>query len=216
VTPDRAPFNPLGSCLDAGLGTLIEAALHRVLATDPVSLRRLAALEGKQLLLQVEAPPLRLVLCPHAEGIAIAGHLDGPATTQVDATLSGLLRLAQEGGELAGDGVEVRGDTGLASELRSIIRALAIDWEGLLGDCVGDLLAHPLARAFSRGRHWVAESGDSLRQDLDNLLHEELALVPARAQLEQFYRGVDELRLAADRLQARLKRLQAAQDKPRG
>ncbi|HEY5717411.1 MAG TPA: SCP2 sterol-binding domain-containing protein [Motiliproteus sp.] len=208
MTTEDKGFDPLGHCLDAGLGTLIEAALHRVLATDPVSLRRLAALEGKQLLLRLEQPALQLVLSPHREGIAVGGRLEGDPSSEVRATLSGLLRLAQQEGELAGEGVEIRGDTGLAGELRSILRGLDIDWEGLLGDQIGDLLAHPLAQALGRGRQWFSESRDSLRHNLDNLLHEELALVPARPQLEQYYREVDELRLAADRLQARCKRLE--------
>ena len=212
MTVDKG-FNPLGDWLDAGLGTLLEAALHHVLATDPVTLRRLAALQGKQLLLVLESPPLALVIRPHAEGVSLSGPLQGEPDARVSASVAGLLRLLGDGGELAGEGISVSGDTELAAELRAIARALDIDWEGLLGDRVGDLLAHPLAEAWRSGQRWLASSGASLRQDLDDYLHEELALVPARPQLEQFYRGVDELRLAADRLQARIERL-ARKDTP--
>lgn len=196
--------NPLGSWLDAGLGTLIEAALHHALVTDPATLRRLGRLEGRQVLLRLALPPVQLVLQPHSEGISVRGQLDGNADAVVDATLSGLARLATRQSELAGEGVSLSGDTALVSELRDIVRDLDIDWESLLADAIGDLPAHPLAELLRSGQRWLTGSGDSLLQNLDNYLHEELALVPARPALERYYREVDALRLAADRLQARL------------
>ncbi|WP_210398167.1 ubiquinone biosynthesis accessory factor UbiJ [Motiliproteus sediminis] len=201
---DRSAANPLGAWLDAGLGTLIEAALHHALTTDPVSLRRLGRLEGKQVLLRLAMPPLQLVLQPHGEGIGVRGQLDGDADAVVDATLSGLTRLATRHSELAGEGISLSGDTALVSELRDIVRDLNIDWESLLADAIGDLPAHPLAQLLRSGQRWMADSRDSLLQNLDNYLHEELALVPARPQLEQYCQQVDQLRLAVDRQQARI------------
>jgi ubiquinone biosynthesis protein UbiJ len=74
-----------------------------------------------------------------------------------------------------------------------------------LGDVAGHRLAEVLRGVFRFGRN----AGRSLTRQLEEFVHEEARLTPPRAELEDFYRDVQALGLAADRLEARLERARA-------
>lgn len=191
----------------------VETACNAALGLDPEVRARLGALDGKVIALELLGLGLRLYFFPHAQGVQVLGHYDGePDTTLRGAPLS-LLRLGlsdRPADELFAGGVELRGDTAAGQAFQDILRALRIDWEELLARVAGDDLAHQAGRAARAAGAQARRTGDTLALDLGEYLHEEAGLLPTRPELEAFLDAVDGLRSDADRLEARLRRLEAA------
>ncbi len=202
----------LPGLLDSALLQSGEAALNRVLACDPVTLARLARLEGR--CLQVELAPVgpRLYLFPHRRGIQLQRH----SQAQADATLRlshlQLLQLARAAAReepLPAGALQLRGDSGLVQALREILTSVRIDWEGLLADYLGDLGAHALARGARSTDHYLRSSAHQAQADLRRYLIDELELLPDQQELEMAAGQIEELRADCDRLAARVARLAA-------
>lgn len=195
--------------LESEPGILLELSINKAIARDPVAQRRLGELQGKRLRLLMPFPVINLVVELGSEGINLC---DGAAIETVDCEIEGsaseLLALILDP-QLAFEGrVELRGDTLLANQVRQIGQQLDLDWGGLIGDCIGDAPAQVLLNLLNQGRSNLKEASNNLLDDLDNWLHEEIRVQPSRAELEGFYDEVDQLRLDADRLRARIERLE--------
>lgn len=128
----------------------LEIALNRLLALDPLTLERLAALDGRVIRLEVPALGLQFTVAPHANGLQWLS----PAPETVDAHISGsladLLR-AQAGGGL--EGLQIEGDKHLASAFASALREARIDWPELLTPWLG---TWPRSVACRRSNRWPA------------------------------------------------------------
>ena len=143
-----------------------------------------------------------------------------PGNEPADATISGsplsLAALAGDGAEAAirrGD-VRIEGDAELAARMRELGTLLYPDLEEELSQVIGDAPASLLGSVARQGLSWLRSS---LRTGTHNvaeyLAHERRDLVP-RAEAAAFYNDVDQLREAADRLQARIDALPVRKDTP--
>ncbi|HEY0720491.1 MAG TPA: SCP2 sterol-binding domain-containing protein [Gammaproteobacteria bacterium] len=187
----------------------LEQTINATLALDPLTLRRLAALQGKVIALAISGTGLTLHIAPQTKGLRLMGAYDG----EVDTTLRGaplaLLRMpmGRSGEGLFTGDITLDGDVETGQQLQRILQGLDIDWEEHLSRLTGDVLGHQLGNVLrgvaSFGRSAVSTFG----LNLGEYLQEERRTLPARAQVEAFVAEVDELRMAADRLEARLKRL---------
>lgn len=194
--------------LDSELGMLLELALNKALGRDPVVQQQLAKLAGQSLLLRLSLPPIAIGVMLEQEGVRLVGadQLDSPSC-EIEGAPSELLALMLDPQLSFENRVQLRGNTQLANQLRDLASQLDLDWGGLIGDYLGDPAAQLLVRLFSQGRQQLHERVDNLLDDLDNWLHEEIQVQPGQIELEDFYQQVDQLRLDADRLQARIDRL---------
>lgn len=195
--------------INATLLTLAEESLNRVLARDPVTLKQLEALSGREIRIECSRPECHLYLLPHAQGIDLLAE----SATEPDACIRGsalnLMRLPQAGNQvLFGRGVTLEGDSGLVHRLQQILADSQIDWEAWLADLIGDTAAHPLANLLRSATQQLRYSGNSLMLSLEEYLHEEARLLPTRVEIEIWQDDVDELRDASDRLEARIAQLE--------
>ncbi len=190
-------------------GMLVELAINKALARDPLAQRKLAPLAGQSLLLTLTFPALAIGLRLGAEGISLVASED---LEQPDCEITGapsdLLALLLDPQQAFDNRVRLQGNTQLATQLRQIGQQLDLDWGGLLGDCLGDPAAQLLINLLSKGRTAASEASNNLLDDLNSWLHEEIRVQPCGAELEGHYDQIDRLRLDADRLQARLERLE--------
>lgn len=191
----------------SSLFTALEVAIKVALRQDPAALRRLGRLDGKVIALQVTAPQLKLFVFPVLDGIEFSSGYDSDADCSVAGRASDFLEVLLDEQKTFGSGIQLSGDTQIAISLKDCLQQLNIDWEALLADRIGDLAAHQFADIFRVGRSYLRESSASLLDDMDDYLHEEIRLLPAKVELEQYYNQVDQLRLQVDRLQARIERL---------
>jgi len=198
--------------MDAMLNTAALAGLEKTINTalryDPGTRIALGKLEEQVLAVSVSTPAITIYLTPTAEGIRLMSQWEGEVHTQLRGSLPSLLKLARsERSSFADSGVEVIGNTGLLVDLQRLLKNLDIDWEDALSDLLGDILGHQSANIFRSGLGYSRDRASEAKRLLSEFLTEELRVLPAKNELEFFYREVDDLRLATDRLEARVQQL---------
>ena len=110
---------------------------------------------------------------------------------------------------LRGSAIRIAGDAEVAQRFQELLQQAQPDFEEELAGVFGDVAAHQMAN-FARGFFdWGRKAADSLALNVAEYLQEEGRDVPTRVELEEFLEAVDHLREAADRVEARLSRLEA-------
>ena len=188
----------------------LETALNGMLAGNLEAAEALPALTGRVLCLDLEGLDLQLYLLPAGRRVQVLGEYAGAPDATLHATPLGLMRMSLAGGEALLEGAaRITGDSAFAQRLGGLLRLSAVDWEELLARGLGDVAGHQLARLLRAGGGWLRDSARALEQDLGEYLTEEARLLPASAELEHWMQGVEALRADVDRLEARLRRLEA-------
>ncbi len=190
---------------------LMEAALNHALQLDPATLMRLGKLAGHVIEINCTAPALTVFLHPHAQGIVILGHSEHDADCRISGSALALLKLMtaeNKSDALFNKQISLSGDIELSQSLQTILGDLDLDWEGRLAEYVGDITAHQIGNQARNLKNWGQQASHSMLLNIEEYLHEETRSLPPRAELEPFYRGIDALALATDRLAARIERLQ--------
>jgi len=187
-----------------------EHGLNRILRLDATALPRLARLAGRVIAVHCSAPELRLHLLPTADGLRLASHWQGEADCTLHAPAASLLRLAtskQKTAILHSPEVSLEGDSAALLALAEILQDLELDWEYELSRWLGPLATQLLAGSLHHAGQWGGKSLGSLQQSLADYLGEESRTLVGRHEAEARFAEVDELRLALDRLEARIARL---------
>ncbi len=204
------------STRDLALATL-ESSINTLLRLDPFARKKLARHHGRAIGLHLRGPEITLYFVPDQQGnLQLLGSMEG----EPDALLSGspldLLRSSdktQGSRQLFAGRVSISGDTGLAHDFGATLGSLDIDWEEQLARFTGDIIAHQVGNAARHAAWWAKNTGSRLEADLAEYLVEEAHLLPHPLEVEAFVSGVDELREATDRLEARIQLLKQQQEK---
>jgi ubiquinone biosynthesis protein UbiJ len=189
----------------------LEITLNRYLSLDPETLSRLAGMTGKLIAVELRGVGITLYMAPHSGGIQLLREYDGNADAVISGTPLALARvgIGEERGLVFAGEVEIRGDVTLGQRFESVLRELDIDWEEQLSHLVGDAAAHQVGNLVRNALQWGAKSVDTLGRDLTEYLQEESRQLPQRDEVNNFLAAVDVLRNDVERLDARVKRLQA-------
>lgn len=191
----------------------LEAMVNTALKYDPGSRLALEKLGGQVLAVESTVPEFELFIASGPEGLRVMGACGETVTTRLRGPLPALLQLAvADTTTLADSGVEVLGSTGLLTNLQRIAANLDIDWEEALSQLLGDVAGHQLAEHLRVRFRWLGGRLSSGQRLLSEYLTEELRSLPSKPDLEGFFSQVDELRLGADRLAARVAQLQQSLD----
>jgi ubiquinone biosynthesis protein UbiJ len=186
------------------LTTTLENLLNRGLPRSPRARQLCASLRGRSV--AIVAPDIvRLRVASTGPTLAVTRD-DAPA----DATLSGgvlsLLALSSDSAQAViqrGD-VVITGDSEAAQSFRELAQLLRPDLEEELSLLIGDVPAHQLARLARLGASLSTRAAETTLRNLAEYLGHERGDLVSRNEGEQFLRGVEALREAVDRLQARL------------
>ena len=192
------------------LARLFETAANRALRLDPDALRRLGELEGKVLLLELaaEGAPLKLYVLPGPHGLRFLPAYDRQPEVTISGTPGVFLSQLTRGPQVS-QALTIRGDIELGQRFQRILSRLEPDWEEGLAGLLGDVAAHQAAR-FARGLSaWGRRALRTLGDDAAEYLREEAYVLAKRERVTQFLRDVDRLRADADRLESRVRRLEA-------
>ena len=111
--------------------------------------------------------------------------------------------------EILENNIQVEGSMALAEQFSAIIKDVNIDGEELLSGAVGDIVAHQAGQFTRASKGWLDDTAQAMRMNTSEYLQEESRILPAEAEVRQYMDAVDTLRADADRLEARVKRLQA-------
>jgi ubiquinone biosynthesis protein UbiJ len=194
-------------------GRALEVALDRLLALDPDTRAALAKLDGRRIELMLEAPALALSITVKGDRLDV-----GPpdASTEPDlglrATLGGLLSqlpFARTANSSPVGKLRINGDAELARTLQQLAQRFDPDWDKPFADAFGALLGPQIARALREGLRSARRVAGNLARDAVEFVTEESRDVVGKAELAAFHDDVDTLRDRAERLVARVGRLNA-------
>jgi len=194
-----------GSARASELAGRLNATALRIDIQGVTAIR--AAVSGGRIALVAETSPANVAAAGDA---ASDDHSSGAA---VDATIVGsplaLLQLARgEADRGAAVAAQVRGDAELANSYRQLFTCARPDLEEEISRIVGDFPARRLTQLASHTLAWVRRAGRTTRDNVAEYLQEESRDLVGKLELEEFLHSVDTLRETADRVEARLARLE--------
>jgi ubiquinone biosynthesis accessory factor UbiJ len=188
----------------------VEKALNRYLTLDPESQKRLSALEGKNITIALK--PFTIIFQLHIENgrIQLLAEESYPAQIKITGTplsLLGLTLSSDKKHHFFSDDLVIEGSTDEGQQVIDLFDKLEIDWEEQLSKLIGDLPAHEVGSFIKKIKNWGRQSTEILIKNIDEYIHEEQAWTPPAEALNDFYHEVDELRMTADRLEAKIRNL---------
>jgi len=204
----------------------VEALLNRGVDASMQATALARRLGGTTLLLNIEGmASIRIGVVRGRLSLTGAGSsLDPEACEPADATVSGspvaLLRLAGATGGRAdmpraalrvpgrGAGAVVSGDPEIANAYRDLIALARPDFEEELSRLVGDVAARALSQFAMKTVEWVRRTRRTAGENIAEYLQEESRDLVNKPELDEFLQGVDTLRETADRVDARIARLE--------
>ena len=198
--------------INASLEAAFNAWLQLEASTHGQALNRLQALQGKLIRLHITNPDMQFDILPTTERIRVSTDYAAEPDVTITGSALGFMRLAtaeDSGKAMLAQGVTIAGDTGLGMQFSQILREVNIDWEELASRAVGDVMAHQLGQIARQSKGWLDDTAHVMRLNTQEYLQEEARLVPAEAELKAYLDAVDDLRMDVDRLEARLKQLEA-------
>lgn len=182
----------------ASLSELLTKALH----TDAQARERLRVLGPCRVRLEI-APAPAFGLEVAADGAVRLTAPDEAAELSVEGHLGAFARYAVTG---RADDIRFAGEAEQARRLRELLSGLDLDWEELAAGAVGDTAARLLGRGTEEFARAARQARHGAADNVRDYLHRESGLLPDRAELERFLRGVDRLRDDLERLAQRLDR----------
>ncbi len=201
----------LFAALTATLETAFNAWLQLDKASHGTALTRLQALQGKLICLHISNPDLQLYFLPTADTVRVTTEYAAEPDVTIHGSALALMRLSaanDTGKAMLANGIKIDGDMGLGNRFSQILREIDVDWEELLSRAVGDVIAYQMGQLARDTKGWLDDSAHAMRLNTQEYLQEEARLLPAEAEIRRYLDEVDTLRMDADRLEARLKRLE--------
>lgn len=203
----------------------VEALLNRCIGDSAHATAQARALEGTSLTIEVTSITRvraavsggRLNLLTDEEAVAAgaaAAIPTGAANAVISGSLPALWQLFRGGGmrdakgAAPGGAAQIRGDAEIANRYRELFLLARPDPEEELSRWIGDFPARRLSLLAARTLQAARRVRRTARENIAEYLQEEGRDVVNKTELEEFLRGVDGLRDTADRVEARLKRLE--------
>jgi ubiquinone biosynthesis protein UbiJ len=187
-----------------------EALLNRGIDASAQAAELARRLQGTALQIDVEGIT-RVQLSTLGGRLAL---LAPEAACPADATISGspaaLLHLFK-GGAVRPPGraaAQIRGDAELANRYKDLLVLARPDLEEELSRWIGDFPARRLSQFAQRALHFARHARRTAGDNLAEYLQEESRDLVNKTELDEFLHGVDDLRETADRIDARLGRLE--------
>ena len=199
------------SSMAIAIAAVAESTINTALSYDPASKHAVSELTG---IIALEVTPVTMltvtVFCTGTvHGLRVMNHCTSPITTRLSGSPIALLRLLQRPHSLADSGVDMSGNIELLQRWQVVLDNLDIDWQECLQHYLGDIAGPIMATTIGKAGHWLQHQFHYHQRQLSVYLQEEIRLVPAKAEFDHFHRQVDELILAADRLDARVQQVHA-------
>ena len=199
-------FSALQSAALEGVEKMINAAL----VFDPSTLRQLAPLQGKILLIESSTPSLRIAIEVGSSGLLLHNGWQDSADVHIIGSLISILNMGINAGEMrsfSGTGVNVTGNLEVLRQLNLTMAALDIDWEAALAELVGDVPAHILSDAMRKTANVRTDTLQRAKSAVVEVSQEELRLSPTKNEYDEFVLSVRHLATDTERLSARVDRL---------
>lgn len=189
--------------------------INQLISLDPDYQQLLPPLIGKTIRLEILQPKFTVFITFTDTALTLHSQLDDVADCTIRGSALALLRLSRQSHKtaaLAQGEVEILGDLFLAQHLNTLNTELNIDWEEQLSKFVGDFAAFKIGSVLRKAWNWKLQCFDTLSQNLNEYLHEEVHQLPPRLALNDFFDDIDTLKNDLERLTARFERLLLGED----
>ena len=187
-----------------------EALINRSIDASTQAGALARRLEGTSLQVDIEGV-MRLRASAHHGRLALLSGDDSAADAAISGSVTALWQLFKGGanpqpGRLA---AQVRGNAEIANLYRELFLLARPDPEEELSRWVGDVPARHLSRFAQRALQLARHARRTAGENIAEYLQEEGRDLVNKTELDEFLRGVDRVRETADRIEARLERLEA-------
>jgi len=186
----------------------VEALLNRNIEQSAEAAAAARRLNGTSLQIDIDGiKSIRAEVCAGRLALVTGGE------SAADACISGaplaLFELLKNGMNSQGRAaLQIRGDAEIAARYRELIAAARPDFEEELSRLVGDMPARRMSQFALAALAWARKTGRTAGENLAEYLQEESRDLVNKPELEEYLQGVDQAREAADRVAARLARLE--------
>jgi ubiquinone biosynthesis protein UbiJ len=186
-----------------------EALLNRCIDSSAQALRMARRLEGTSLQVDVEGIT-RIRASAHQGRLALLAVSDSAADAVISGSLPALLQFFKGGAnrDSGGPAAQIRGDAEIANRYRELFMLARPDPEEELSRWIGDFPARRVSLFARRALEFARRARRTAGENIAEYLQEEGRDLVNRTELDEFLRGVDELRETSDRIEARLARLE--------
>lgn len=194
----------------------LEQSINRSLSLDPCTQEKLASHAGRVIQLSCTQPELTLYFRVDSS-ISVLQYFEGDADAGIQGSRAdwlALLTAEDLASALINGKLLISGDTQLFMALKAIAEKIELDWEGQLAIFIGDIPAHLAGRIVNAMGNFSRQTKQTARRTLDDLLHEEARLLPAKIECENFYQRLRALEMKIDRIDAKIKRQQKSTSPP--
>ena len=188
-----------------------EIALNRYLRREPSVIQDCARLSGRCIEFAVPSATLALTIEFIVTGVRVMPEPPVPAHVRVSGTPSALIRSlgrAAEGGTHF-PGLTVEGDAELLSTFREMVTRVGFDPEEWLAPLLGGVAAHRLVGGLRKAFDWTRGNTRRMADHGAEYLREETYDLARARDVGEWMDEVDDARDALERLEARLRRLEA-------
>jgi ubiquinone biosynthesis accessory factor UbiJ len=188
-----------------------EIALNRYLRREPSVIADCARLAGRSLEFSLPSAALAMTVEFIESGVRVMPEPPSPPQLRVSGSPSALIRAlgrAAEGGTHF-PGLTIEGDAELLSTFREMVARVGFDPEEWLAPLVGGVAAHRLVGGLRKAFDWTRGSTRRMADHGAEYLREETYDLARARDVGEWMDEVDETRDALERLEARLRRLEA-------
>jgi ubiquinone biosynthesis protein UbiJ len=186
-----------------------EALLNRCIDSSAQAAAVARRLQGTSLQIDIDGMT-RIRASAHHGRLALVAGDDSAADAALSGSLPALLQLFKGGANRGSTtpAAQIRGDAEIANRYRELLVLARPDPEEELSRWIGDLPARRVSLFAQRALNLVQRARRTAGENIAEYLQEEGRDLVNRTELDEFLRGVDELRETADRIEARLGRLE--------
>lgn len=190
-----------------------EIALNRYLRREASVIDDCARLAGSCMEFALTNASFALAVEFTASGVRVMPESPVPPQVRVSGTPSALIRSlsrAAEGGTTF-PGLAVDGDAELLAQFREMVTRVGFDPEEWLAPLLGGVAAHRLVGGLRRAFDWTRGNTRRMADHGAEYLREETYDLARARDVGEWMNEVDDTRDALERLEARLRRLEAGQ-----
>jgi len=188
----------------------LQIAVNRYLDYDPEVPKQLQKMQDKVVELNFNPLDVSLFIIITVDGLDIRDEFSENVDTKISGSPIALAMMSMQDSSVSslfsGD-VVIEGDTELGTQFQKFMDNVEVDWEEPLSQLTGDVVANQVGD-FVRGMSgWLQETTKTNGLNISEYFREEQNMLPSKFEVERFKKGIDELRLSTDRLEAKVQKL---------
>jgi len=203
------------SPITQGLAFAIETGLNQLLPFDPGYQQKWASLDQKTVAVELKDLNSTFYIRYQSEVFAVHTEYAHDVDVKLSADSWDFFRAAieQQNNDAAAlnSNIHFEGQIGVGQTFANCLQSIEIDFEEIMAQSMGDIMAHRTANLFDSIGAFVKEAVATTETNFTEYVQEEALLVPTKIEVENFYDDLRQLRSDCDRLFARVDTLHNSQ-----